>query len=122
MTTIQWELAAGEYTEKTSKIRKQLLGREVRWLVRIEDVKPVKDTEDFVVIGVSPGKARVHVIFKKDKLEMLAKLRKGEQVTAVGAVALWPASDDEKGSPPTLVGPNGQIRLVGKAIEAPETD
>jgi len=124
MTTLQWALAAKQYGERTAAIRKKLLGREVRWQLRVADVKPVKDSDDFDLLGVSAGGIKVHVIFKRNHLETLANLRKNQQITAVGKVALWPPDKDTDPAKhtPSLVSPDGQVRLEGKAVEAPVLD
>jgi len=120
MTTLQWAIASKEYGERTAALRNGLVGRDVRWQLRIEDVRPVEETENYVLVGRSSGGIEVQVIFKKDQLGMLSKLRKKQMVLTVGKVATWPA--EEEGHPPTLVGPDNQIRLMGKSIETADDE
>ncbi len=115
MTTLRWAMASKEYSLRTAALHKQLVGQQVQWQLGVKDVRPVIGSEDFDFIGRSPSGVEVHVIFKRDKLAALARLRKDQTVTAIGNLATWPSA--QKGQAPTLVGPGNEIRLTGISVE-----
>jgi hypothetical protein len=90
MTATQQEDALAKYKTRVAEWEKKpkidWRGKKVNWLLRVEDVRPDKETDGYVLTATSREGYLAMAMFSKESQAQIASLKTGQSVSLVGTI------------------------------------